>query len=44
MHDELLGWLDGQPERSVVYLSFGSGGVLSIEQMNELAWGLELSQ
>ncbi|KAJ9177151.1 hypothetical protein P3X46_012397 [Hevea brasiliensis] len=41
---ELLDWLDQQPKESVVYVSFGSGGTLSAEQMMELAWGLELSQ
>ncbi|GAV69188.1 UDPGT domain-containing protein [Cephalotus follicularis] len=41
---ELFDWLDRQPSESVVYVSFGSGGTLSNEQMTELAWGLELSQ
>lgn len=41
---ELLSWLDLQPVESVVYVSFGSGGTLSAEQINELAVGLELSQ
>ncbi|XP_061368723.1 anthocyanidin 3-O-glucosyltransferase 5-like [Gastrolobium bilobum] len=36
-------WLDEQPSESVVYVSFGSGGTMSYEQMTELAWGLELS-
>ncbi|KAL2327629.1 hypothetical protein Fmac_021056 [Flemingia macrophylla] len=40
----LLTWLDEQPSESVVYVSFGSGGTLSREQMRELAWGLELSE
>nr|KYP50080.1 Anthocyanidin 3-O-glucosyltransferase 5 [Cajanus cajan] len=40
----LLTWLDEQPSESVVYVSFGSGGMLSCEQMRELAWGLELSE
>lgn len=39
----LLTWLDRQPPDSVVYVSFGSGGTLSAEQMTELAYGLELS-
>ncbi|KAK6237515.1 hypothetical protein QUC31_002984 [Theobroma cacao] len=41
---ELSGWLDKQPNESVLYISFGSMGALSLEQMTELAWGLELSQ
>lgn len=36
-------WLKNQPPRSVVYVSFGSGGTLSQDQLNELAFGLELS-
>ncbi|KAE8817495.1 Hydroquinone glucosyltransferase [Hordeum vulgare] len=36
-----LEWLDLQPAGSVVYLSFGSGGELSVEQTAELAAGLE---
>ncbi|XP_059639468.1 anthocyanidin 3-O-glucosyltransferase 5-like [Cornus florida] len=41
---ELLKWLDLQPSESVIYVSFGSGGTLSAQQMTELAWGLELSR
>ncbi|CAJ1978551.1 unnamed protein product [Sphenostylis stenocarpa] len=40
----LMTWLDKQSSESVVYVSFGSGGTLSFEQMRELAWGLELSE
>ncbi|CAI0473531.1 unnamed protein product [Linum tenue] len=36
-------WLDQQPDRSVIYVSFGSGGTLPLAQLVELAWGLELS-
>ncbi|KAF8670549.1 hypothetical protein HU200_050575 [Digitaria exilis] len=36
-----LEWLDHQPTGSVVYVSFGSGGSLSVEQMAELAAGIE---
>nr|KYP51939.1 Hydroquinone glucosyltransferase [Cajanus cajan] len=40
---ECLKWLDKQQVGSVLYVSFGSGGTLSQEQVNELAYGLELS-
>lgn len=36
-------WLDAQPDRSVLFISFGSGGALPAAQMDELARGLELS-
>ncbi|MED6135503.1 hypothetical protein PIB30_047194 [Stylosanthes scabra] len=39
----LTHWLDDQRHESVIYVSFGSGGTMSYEQMTELAWGLELS-
>ncbi|KAF5463939.1 hypothetical protein F2P56_014062 [Juglans regia] len=41
---DLLDWLDQQPIESVLYISFGSLGVLSAQQITELAWGLEQSQ
>ncbi|CAK7348752.1 unnamed protein product [Dovyalis caffra] len=41
---QCLRWLDDQPNRSVLYVSFGSGGTLSFEQLNELAMGLEMSE
>ncbi|KAK8517602.1 hypothetical protein V6N13_127765 [Hibiscus sabdariffa] len=41
---EVFDWLEKQPIESVLYVSFGSGGLLSNEQMVELAYGLELSQ
>ncbi|XP_062027500.1 hydroquinone glucosyltransferase-like [Rosa rugosa] len=39
-----LSWLDMQPNGSVLFISFGSGGTISSEQMNELALGLEKSR
>ncbi|XP_073128095.1 anthocyanidin 3-O-glucosyltransferase 5-like [Henckelia pumila] len=41
---EPMDWLNKQPNGSVLFVSFGSGGVLSAEQATELAWGLQLSQ
>ncbi|KAJ0965310.1 hypothetical protein J5N97_026448 [Dioscorea zingiberensis] len=38
-----LAWLDAQPERSVVYVSFGSRTAMSVEQIRELGVGLERS-
>lgn len=38
----VMAWLDKQPKKSVIYVSFGSGGTLSAKQTIELAWGLEL--
>ncbi|XP_020595172.1 hydroquinone glucosyltransferase-like [Phalaenopsis equestris] len=40
---ECLKWLDAQPDKSVVFVSFGSGGTLSTEQTQEVALGLEAS-
>ncbi|XP_059651628.1 hydroquinone glucosyltransferase-like [Cornus florida] len=40
---ECLLWLDNQPCGSVLFVSFGSGGTLSYNQLRELALGLELS-
>ncbi|KAJ4955031.1 hypothetical protein NE237_011814 [Protea cynaroides] len=39
-----LNWLNSQPIGLVLFVSFGSGGALSWEQLNELALGLELSK
>ncbi|KAI5345770.1 PREDICTED: hydroquinone glucosyltransferase [Prunus dulcis] len=39
-----LKWLDEQPRGSVLYVSFGSGGTLSYDQINDLALGLEMSE
>ncbi|PKI32207.1 hypothetical protein CRG98_047402 [Punica granatum] len=41
--NKVLEWLDQQPAESVLYVSFGSGGTLSADQLTELAWGLEQS-
>jgi coniferyl-alcohol glucosyltransferase len=41
---QLLDWLDEQPVKFVLYIAFGSLGVLSAQQITELASGLELSQ
>ncbi|XP_061362026.1 anthocyanidin 3-O-glucosyltransferase 5-like [Gastrolobium bilobum] len=42
--EECLAWLDKQPSGSVLFVALGSGGNLCMEQLTELAWGLELSQ
>ncbi|KAK9743137.1 hypothetical protein RND81_03G219700 [Saponaria officinalis] len=39
-----LTWLDDQPRGSVLFVSFGSGGTLSYDQLIELANGLEVSE
>ncbi|GFP95125.1 hydroquinone glucosyltransferase [Phtheirospermum japonicum] len=41
---ECLKWLNEQPNSSVLYVSFGSGGTLSRDQITELALGLETSE
>ncbi|KAK1440639.1 hypothetical protein QVD17_06468 [Tagetes erecta] len=42
--NEVIKWLNKQPLESVLFVSFGSGGTLSAEQIIELAHGLEMSQ
>jgi hydroquinone glucosyltransferase len=42
-HTACLEWLDRQPAKSVIFVSFGSGGTLPAEQMQDLTLGLELS-
>ncbi|CAN8277647.1 unnamed protein product [Cochlearia groenlandica] len=39
----VLDWLNEQPDESVLYISFGSGGSLTGKKLTELAWGLEQS-
>ncbi|KAF7047426.1 hypothetical protein CFC21_056363 [Triticum aestivum] len=41
--DTAMRWLDAQPDKSVVYVALGSEVPLSVEQVHELALGLELS-
>lgn len=41
---EALKWLDQQPNNSVLFISLGSGGTLSHDQLIEMALGLELSE
>ncbi|KAH7557709.1 hypothetical protein JRO89_XS11G0206600 [Xanthoceras sorbifolium] len=40
---ECLTWLDSQPSQSVVFLCFGSLGLFSVDQLKEIAIGLERS-
>lgn len=44
VENPVLKLLDKQPSESVIYVSFGSGGTMSFEQMVEIAFGLELSK
>ncbi|KAM1174619.1 hypothetical protein FF1_027169 [Malus domestica] len=45
LRDEgLFNWLDKRPCESVIFMSLGSGGTVSLEQMIKMAWGLELSK
>ncbi|GMH23959.1 hypothetical protein Nepgr_025802 [Nepenthes gracilis] len=41
--DSILLWLDDQPPASVVFLCFGSMGTVGVEQVREVANGLEQS-
>jgi hypothetical protein len=38
-----LRWLNAQPKKSVIFLSFGSAGTFSVEQLCEMALGIEKS-
>ncbi|RHN38588.1 putative hydroquinone glucosyltransferase [Medicago truncatula] len=40
---ECITWLNNKPSKSVLFISFGSGGALTHEQINEIAFGLESS-
>uniref|UniRef100_A0A0E0KHX5 UDP-glycosyltransferases domain-containing protein n=1 Tax=Oryza punctata TaxID=4537 RepID=A0A0E0KHX5_ORYPU len=41
--DDTVRWLDAQPAKSVVYVALGSEVPLGVEQVHELALGLELA-
>ncbi|GAB2226158.1 hypothetical protein Drorol1_Dr00021951 [Drosera rotundifolia] len=41
---EVMEWLGRQPAESVLFISFGTGGMLTKRQTIEMAWGLEMSQ
>ncbi|XP_059450670.1 UDP-glycosyltransferase 74E2-like [Corylus avellana] len=41
--DACMKWLNGRPKGSVVYVSFGSMVAFEVEQMEEIAWGLRMS-
>lgn len=43
-NSDCLTWLDMQPCGSVIFIAVGSGGTMSLEQIYELAWGLEASE
>ncbi|KAJ7975713.1 Glycosyltransferase [Quillaja saponaria] len=43
-YDHIMTWLDDQPNSSVVFLCFGSGGSFSGPQLKEIALGLEQSE
>ncbi|KAK6919794.1 hypothetical protein RJ641_015698 [Dillenia turbinata] len=42
-YEDIMGWLEGQPPSSVVFLCFGSMGSFDEDQDREIARGLELS-
>uniref|UniRef100_A0A0E0KHX4 Glycosyltransferase n=1 Tax=Oryza punctata TaxID=4537 RepID=A0A0E0KHX4_ORYPU len=41
--DDTVRWLDAQPTKSIVYVALGSEVPLGVEQVHELALGLELT-
>ncbi|KAK9152233.1 hypothetical protein Syun_010542 [Stephania yunnanensis] len=42
-NENIMKWLDKQPARSVVFLCFGSRGTFDVDQVKEIANGLERS-
>ncbi|KAK9152224.1 hypothetical protein Syun_010533 [Stephania yunnanensis] len=42
-NENIMKWLDKQPNRSVVFLCFGSRGTFDVDQVKEIANGLERS-
>ncbi|KAG8387079.1 hypothetical protein BUALT_Bualt03G0216000 [Buddleja alternifolia] len=42
-YEEIIAWLDGQPDSSVVFLCFGSSGCFEGDQVKEIAVALERS-
>lgn len=44
LNGQTLDWLNRQPDDSVLFISFGSGGALTYDQIQELALGLEASK
>ncbi|KAK6919793.1 UDP-glucuronosyl/UDP-glucosyltransferase [Dillenia turbinata] len=43
-YEDIMGWLEGQPPSSVVFLCFGSMGSFDEDQVREIARGLERSR
>ncbi|KAL4639209.1 hypothetical protein ACB092_03G201100 [Castanea dentata] len=43
LSDDYIKWLETKPPKSVVYVSFGSMVSLTLEEMEEIAWGLKES-
>ncbi|KAK9133776.1 hypothetical protein Scep_013304 [Stephania cephalantha] len=43
-NENIMKWLDEQPNRSVVFLCFGSKGTFEVDQVREIANGLERSR
>ncbi|KAJ4760566.1 Glycosyltransferase [Rhynchospora pubera] len=41
---DVIDWLDRQPAKSVIYIAFGSEATLSIQLVQELALGIEMSK